>query len=90
MNGTPTGVPKAANLALCMVNVAPRLRADVHPRDPDDSVLDVQAAWRGYQDVAETLQMLPEKPAPILCARIRNQVASLGRIHASQGSCSFS
>ena len=40
MNVTPTGVTNAANLSLCMVHVAYRLRADVHPRDPDDSVLD--------------------------------------------------
>jgi len=27
--------------------------------------------------------MLPEKPEPILLAKIRNQVAGLGRIHAA-------
>src|SRR2546428_810581 len=31
-----------------------------------------------------------EKPEPILFAKILNQVAGLGRIHASQASCSFS
>src|SRR6266478_2128733 len=36
MNVTPTGVTNAANLSLFMVNVAYRLRADVHPHDPDD------------------------------------------------------
>ena len=40
MNVTPGGVTNAANLSLFMVNVAYRLRADVHPRDPDYSVLD--------------------------------------------------
>ena len=35
MNVTPTGVTNAANLSLFMVNVAYRLRADIHPRDPD-------------------------------------------------------
>ena len=34
MNVTPTGVTNAANLALFMVNVAYRLRADLHARDP--------------------------------------------------------
>jgi len=34
--------------------------------------------------------MLPEKPEPILLAKIRNQVASLGRIHAAQPAFSFS
>jgi len=32
-----------------MVNVAYRLRADVHPRDPDYSVLDLKADYRAYK-----------------------------------------
>jgi len=90
MNVTPTGVTNAANLSLFMVNVAYRLRADVHPRDPDYSVLDLKADCRGYKYVAETIKMLPEKPEPILFAKILNQVARLGRIHASPVSFSFS
>jgi putative transposase len=90
MNVTPTGVSNAANLALFMVNVAYRLRRDLHPRDPDYSVLDLKADYRGYKYVEETIKMLPEKPEPILFAKILNQVAGLGRIHASQPSFSFS
>jgi hypothetical protein len=90
MNVTPTGVTNAANLSLFMVNVASRLRADGHPRDPDYSVLDLKADWRGYKYVEETIQMLPEKPEPILLRQILNKVAGLGRIHASQPSFSFS
>ena len=90
MNVTPTGVINAANLALFMVNVAYRLRADVHPRDPDYSVLDLKADCRGSKYVEETIQMLPEKPEPVLLAKILNRVAGLGRIHATQPSFSFS
>jgi hypothetical protein len=90
MNVTPTGVTNAANLSLFMVNVAYRLRADVHPRAPDYSVLDLKADCRGYKYVEETIKLLPEKPEPILFAKILNQVAGLGRIHTSQASCSFS
>ena len=90
MNVTPTGVTNAANLSLFMVNVAYRLRADVHPRDPDYSVLDLKADCRGYKYVEETIKMLPEKPEPVLLAKILNQVAGLGRIHASPSSFSFS
>jgi putative transposase len=78
MNVTPTGVTKAANLALFMVKVAYRFRADVHPRDPDYSVLDLKADWRGYKYREETIQMLPEKPEPVLLAKILNRVAGLG------------
>jgi hypothetical protein len=66
MNVTPTGVTNAANLSLFMVNVAYRLRADVHPCDPAYRVLDLQADCRGYQYVEETIKMLPEKPEPIV------------------------
>ena len=90
MNITPTGVTNAANLSLFMVNVAYCLRADVHPRDPDYSVLDLKADCRAYKYVEETIKMLPEKPEPVLLAKILNQVAGLGRIHAAQPSFSFS
>ena len=90
MNITPTGVTNAANLSLFMVNVAYRLRADVHPCDPDYSVLDLKADCRGYKYVEETIQMLPEKPEPILLRQILHKVAGLGRIHAAQPSFSFS
>ena len=90
MHVTPTGVTNAANLSLFMVNVSYRLRADVRPRDPDYSILDLKADCRGYQYVEETIKMLPEKPEPILLVQILNKVASLGRIHASQPSFSFS
>jgi putative transposase len=90
MHVTPAGVTNAANLSLFMVNVAYRLRADIHARDPDYSVLDLKADWRGSKYVEETIKMLPEKPEPILLAKIRNQVAGLGRIHVSPPSFSFS
>jgi hypothetical protein len=89
MNVTPTGVTNAANLSLFMVNVAYRLRTDLSSRDPDYSVLDLKADWRGYKYVEETIQMLPEKPEPILFAKILNRIASLGRIHGSLPASSF-
>jgi putative transposase len=90
MNVTPGGVTNAVNLSLFMVNVTYHLRTDGHPRDADYSVLDLKADCRGYKYVEETIKMLPEKPAPVLLAKIRNHVAGLGRIHGSPPSYSFS
>ena len=90
MNVTPTGVTNAANLALFMVNVAYRLRTELHPPVPDYSVLDLKADCRGSKYVEETIKMLPEKPEPILLGQILHKVASLGRIHVSQPAFSFS
>lgn len=90
MNVTPTGVTNAANLSLFMVNVAYRLRADGHPHDSGYSVLDLKADCRGSKYVEETIQMLPEKPEPVLLAKILNRVTNLGRIHAARPAFSFS
>jgi putative transposase len=90
MNITSTGVTNAANLSLFMVNVAYCLRTDIHPHDPDYSVLDLKADCRGYKYVEETIKILPEKPEPVLLGQILHKVASLGRIHVSQPSFSFS
>jgi hypothetical protein len=67
MNATPTGVTKAANLSLFMVNVSYYLQAHMRPRDPDYSILDLKADWRGSKYVEETRKRLPEKPEPVLC-----------------------
>jgi putative transposase len=90
MNLTPTGVTNAANLSLFMVNVSYRLRADMRQRHPDYSILDLKADCRGYKSVEETIKMLPEKPEPVLLAKIRPKVAGVGRIHALQPCFSFS
>ncbi len=89
MNTTSTGVTNAANLSLFMVNMAYRLRADIHARDSDYSVLDLKADCRGSKYVEETIQMLPEKPEPVLFAKILAHVACLGRIHVSQSFFNF-
>jgi putative transposase len=89
MNVTPRGVTNAANLSLFMVNVAYRLRTEIQQHAPDYSVLDLKADCRGYKYVEETIKMLPEKPEPVLFAKILNQVTGLGRIHATQPSLSF-
>jgi len=90
MNTTPMGVTNAANLSLFMVTVSYRLQADVRPRDPDYSILDLKADCRGYTSVEETIQMLPEKPEPVLLGQILHKVACLGRMHVSQPAFSFS
>jgi putative transposase len=90
MHVPPTGVTHAAHLAWFMVNVAYRLRAGLHPDDPDYSVLDLKADCRGYKYLEETITLLPEQPEPVLFAQMLNQVACLGRIHASQPVFSFS
>jgi hypothetical protein len=81
MNVKRTPVTNAANLALFMVNVAHRLLADFRQSHPQASVLDLKAFFRGHKYVSATLELLPEKPDPILLAHILAQVSALGCIH---------
>ena len=84
MNVSETAVTNAANLSLFMVNVSQRLLGDLRPTDPECSILDLKALCRGTKYVAEAIKMLPEKPEPILLARIFSKLAALGRIHVGQ------
>ncbi len=84
MNITPTAVTNAANLALFMVNLAQRLLDDLRSGDPEYSVLDLKALYRGAKYVSETIKLLPQKPEPVLLARIFSRLAALGRIHGGQ------
>jgi putative transposase len=84
MNVSATAVTNAANLSLFMVNVSQRLLGDLRPANPDCSVLDLKALCRGAKYVAEAIKMLPEKPEPIVLARIFKQLTALGCIHVAQ------
>jgi hypothetical protein len=81
MNITPTAVTNAANLSLFMVNVSQVLMYQYRQEDPDFSVLDLKAYFRGYRYVTETIQMLPQKPDDNLVFQLFHKVATLGRIH---------
>ena len=81
MNVTATGVSNAANLALFMVSLSAVLLRDVRAHDPQCSVLDLKACYRGAKYVAETIKLLPDTLDERLILRIVHQVASLGRIH---------
>jgi hypothetical protein len=82
MNVTPTAVTNAANLSLFMVNVSALLLRDFRQQTPLFGVLDLKAHFRGYKYVAETIKLLPEKPDPILLAKVFDTMSRLGSIHS--------
>ena len=82
MNTKETAVINAANLSLFMVNLSYLLLRDFRQKDSTVNVLDLKAYYRGHKYVAETLKWLPQKPEPILMARIFDSVSRLGRIHS--------
>lgn len=81
MNVTQTAVTNAANLSLFMVDVSQVLMCEDRQDDPNFSILDLKAYYRGYRYVTETIQMLPQKPDGNLVAQLFYKVAALGRIH---------
>jgi len=83
MQTTPTAVTNAANLSFFMVNFAERLLQEGRQHQPDWSVLDLKAHYRGTKYVEETIKLLPERPEPIVLARIRAKLVGLGCIHAA-------
>jgi hypothetical protein len=84
MNVSQTAVTNAANLSLFMVDVSQVLMCEYRQDDPDFSILDLKACYRGYRYVTETIKMLPQKPDGNLVAQLFHKVAALGRIHPAK------
>jgi hypothetical protein len=84
MNVTQTAVTNAANLSLFMVDVSQVLMCEYRQDDPNFSILDLKAYYRGYRYVTETIKMLPQKPDRNLVAQLFFKVAALGRIHPAK------
>ncbi len=83
MNVKERPVTNAVNLAFCMVNLAQVLRERWRPTQPDFSVLDLKAHFRGLKYVAETLKLLPQAPEPIVFQQIAAKIALLGAVNAT-------
>jgi len=83
MNVKELPVTNAVNLAFCMVNLAQVLRQRWQPKQPDFSVLDLKAHFRGLKYVAETLKLLPQAPEPIVFQQIAAKIALLGAVNAT-------
>ncbi|HEY5137902.1 MAG TPA: transposase, partial [Methylococcales bacterium] len=84
MNVTEIAVTNAANLSLFMVDVFQVLKCKGCNNDPDFSVLDLKAYYRGYRYMLETIKILPQKPDDNLVAQLFQKVAALGRIHPAK------
>jgi hypothetical protein len=76
-----TAVTNAMNLAFFMVNLSRRLVRERRRSDPNASILDLKADYRGRAYAEKVIKLLPEKPEPGLLRRLLAQVTGLGRIH---------
>ena len=78
---TETADTNAMNLAFFMVNLSRRLVRERRRSDPNASVLDLKADYRGRAYAEQIIKLLPEKPEPGLLQRLLAVVTGLGRIH---------
>ena len=81
MNVKEIPVNNAANLAFFMVNVSQALIYNVKKDDPNFSIQDLKAHFRGSKYVNETLKLLPQKPDQILIQQIFNRITKIGSIN---------
>jgi putative transposase len=81
MNVKERAVTNAANLAFFMVNFSAVRMRPFRESNPEFSVLDLKAHYRGYRYVAEAIKLLPQKPEGILLGKIFEQTARLGMVH---------
>lgn len=81
MNVKQTPVANAVNLSFFMVNLSHCLIQQMRQDDPDISLLDLKALFRGRRYALDTLNLLPEMPNSFISNQIIHIVAALGRIH---------
>ncbi len=81
MNVKKAAVTNAANLSFFMVNFSSVLLRRYREHNPEFSVLDLKAHYRGCRYASETIKLLPQKPDGILLAEIFEQIARLGMVH---------
>jgi putative transposase len=62
MNVAQTAVTNAANLSLFMVHLSQMLMCRYRNDDPDFSILELKAYYKGYRYVIETIKILPQIP----------------------------
>jgi putative transposase len=84
MNVTQTAVTNAANLSLFMVDLSQLLMCRCRMDDPDFSILDLKAYYRGYRYVLETIKILPQISDENLVSQLFQKVTALGRIHPAK------
>lgn len=85
MNIKQTPLCNAVNLSFFMVNLSHVLIQQIrtNTNNPDFSVADLKAHFRGLKYVNETLKLLRQKPDPILIQHISTEIAKLGSINAA-------
>lgn len=81
MNIKELHVTNAANLAFFMVNLSRLWIQKNQPQNPNFSLEDLKAYFRGHKYAREILKLLPEKPDPILINQIEAKIATLGGIN---------
>jgi hypothetical protein len=60
------------------------LMCEYRQDDPNFSILDLKAYYRGYCYVTETVKMLPKETVNDLILQLFHKLAALGRVHLAK------
>jgi putative transposase len=81
MNIKQTPVATAVHLAFFRVNLSHFLLQQLRRTDPDASLFDLKALFRGRRYALDTLNLLPDAPNSFISDQIVRIIATLGSIH---------
>ena len=88
MGVTKTSVANGIGLPLFMGNLSAHLLEPLRLHSVEAGIVDLKSGYRGRFYASLVLKMLPQRPEPILCERLIEQIGRLGCIHASSQSAS--
>src|ERR1051326_5224970 len=81
MGITKTSVGNAMSLSFFMVNLAHYLLGSLRAHVEGAGISDLKSWYRGHHYASALLKILPQKPEPIICERLLQQICRLGLIH---------
>jgi putative transposase len=88
MGVTKTSVANGIGLPLFLGNLSSSLLEPLRLYSAEASISDLKSWYRGRFYASFVLKMLPQRPEPIICERLIEQICRLGCIHAPSQSAS--
>jgi hypothetical protein len=81
MGVTKTSVANAMRLSFFLVNLSNYLLGSLRAHVEGAGISDLKSWYRGHHYASALLKILPQKPEPIICERLLQQICRLGLIH---------
>jgi putative transposase len=83
MSVKQTSVANAMSLSFFLVNLSNYLLGSLRTQVAHAGIWDLKSWYRGRHYASAVIEMLPQRPEPIICDRLVEQICRLGFIHVS-------